>query len=87
MVSMNMEVGGPLNDLLELLNQIKTELVALGETAEDEYTSSKRRCDLDQAQLTTTLAQSQDDLASYKGEQSNLSDELSGMEQRVKDGI
>jgi hypothetical protein len=47
MVNMNMQTGGPLNDLLELLKQIKDELVQLTQIQDAEWQTSQRRCDVD----------------------------------------
>lgn len=55
LVSMNMEAGGPLNDLLALLKQIQEEQVKLIRTQDEEQAATQRRCTVDITTLTSTL--------------------------------
>lgn len=87
LVNLNMKTGGPLQELKQLLQSVKDELIALTQLQEQEAATSTRRCQVDSAKLQATLEQAQGDLDNQRGEQSSLNSELSSLQTRVKDGI
>lgn len=86
LVTMNMRTGGPLNELKQLLQQIKDELISLTQLQDAEAATSTRRCQVDSAKLSATLEQAQGDLDNQRQEQSSLNAELATLTARVKDG-
>ncbi|CAK82366.1 unnamed protein product (macronuclear) [Paramecium tetraurelia] len=85
LVSVNMKTGGSLNELKQLLQQIKDELIALTQLQDQESATFTRRSQVDLAKLQATLEQAQQDLDNQRQEQSSLTNELSTLQTRVKE--
>ncbi|KAM3129252.1 hypothetical protein pb186bvf_018631 [Paramecium bursaria] len=85
LVAMNMQTGGPLTELKQLLQQIKDELIALSQATDQQSEFNLRKSQVDIAKLQAFLEQVQADLDNQRQEQTSLQNELSTLTNRVKD--
>ncbi|CAD8102780.1 unnamed protein product [Paramecium sonneborni] len=85
LISVNMKTGGSLNELKQLLQQIKDELIALTQLQDQENATFTRRSQVDLAKLQATLEQAESDLDNQRQEQSSLNSELTTLQTRVKE--